>query len=136
MKLRNVPTRLAAGAFILHSGMEKRDAGAEEAAGAHGMAAGALPAVRDMDPQTFMKNLSLGEMAVGGALLAPFVPRAVAGAALTGFSAGLVALYARTPGMRRPGSVWPTPEGIGLSKDIWLLGIGLGLLVDGLTRDD
>jgi hypothetical protein len=42
-----------------------------------------------------------------------------------------MALYARTPGMRKPGSVWPTPPGIGLSKDIWMVGIGLGLMLDG-----
>jgi hypothetical protein len=34
--------------------------------------------------------------------------------------------------MHEPGSIWPTPQGIAISKDAWMLGIGLGLIVDGL----
>ena len=65
------------------------------------------------------------------------VPAAVAGAALVGFSAGLLGLYVRTPGMRR-GRFDPrsTPEGLTVSKDIWMLGTGLSLLIDGLSKDD
>jgi hypothetical protein len=44
-----------------------------------------------------------------------------------------VGLYLRTPGLHKPGSVWPTEDGVGLSKDVWLLGIGAGLVADGLT---
>lgn len=133
MKLRNIPTRLATGAYVLHSGMDKWNAGPEVAAGIHGFAAGAYPQVRDMPATTFLRTLSVGELAVGAALLSPFVSPLTAGAALTGFSAGLVGLYLRTPGMRRPGSVWPTEAGQGLSKDVFLLGVGLGLVLDGLT---
>ncbi len=50
---------------------------------------------------------------------------------LTAFSGGLVTMYWRTPALRQPGSVWPTPAGIGVSKDVWMLGIGLGLLAGG-----
>jgi hypothetical protein len=32
--------------------------------------------------------------------------------------------------MRQPGSLKPTPDGIGLAKDVWLLGAGLTLLLD------
>ena len=32
--------------------------------------------------------------------------------------------------MRQPGSLRPTPDGIGLAKDVWLLGAGLTLLLD------
>jgi hypothetical protein len=60
------------------------------------------------------------------------VPPAVAGAALTGFSGALVTMYLRTDGLHKPGSVWPTAQGVGVSKDVWMLGIGLGLLADGL----
>ena len=49
---------------------------------------------------------------------------------LAGFSAGLVQLYLKTPGMRQPGSLKPTPDGIALAKDVWLLGAGLTLLLD------
>jgi hypothetical protein len=71
-------------------------------------------------------------MVVGAALLAPFVPPVVAGAALTGFSGALVTMYLRTDSLHQPGSIWPTPQGIGVSKDVWMLGIGLSLLADGL----
>jgi len=50
------------------------------------------------------------------------VPGKVAGAGLTAFAAGLLGLYLRTPGMR------PTQQGTAIAKDVWLLGIGLGLL--------
>ena len=64
----------------------------------------------------------------------PVVSPTVAGAALTGFSGGLMGLYWNTPGLRKPGTPWPTPDGLGVSKDVWMLGIGVGLLLDGLTR--
>ena len=35
--------------------------------------------------------------------------------------------------MRREGSLRPTQSGVPLAKDAWLVGIGLGLLADGLT---
>ncbi|MCW2848695.1 MAG: hypothetical protein JWR90_2669 [Marmoricola sp.] len=134
MKLRNVPTRLATGAFILHSGIEKWSGSPEQAAGVHGMAAGAFPVLKGLKPTEFLKALSIGEVAVGTALLAPVVPPAVAGAALTGFSGALVTMYLRTDALHKPGSIWPTQAGTGVSKDVWMLGIGVGLLVDALTR--
>jgi hypothetical protein len=56
----------------------------------------------------------------------------VAGAGLVGFSAGLLRLYWATPGAHEPGSPRPTPQGIGLAKDLWLLGAGLTLILDDL----
>ncbi|HEY5821293.1 MAG TPA: DoxX family membrane protein [Propionibacteriaceae bacterium] len=128
---RNLPERLATGAFVLHSGLQKWNGDAETAAGIHGMAAGAYPFLKDIKPTTFLKLLSAGEIATGLALLVPIVPRALAGAALTGFSGGLVGMYLRTPALHEPGSVWPTPAGLGISKDVWMLGIGTGLFLDG-----
>jgi hypothetical protein len=32
--------------------------------------------------------------------------------------------------MHKPGSIWPSAQGTGISKDVWMLGIGLGLIVD------
>jgi uncharacterized membrane protein YphA (DoxX/SURF4 family) len=132
MKLHNAPTRLATGAFILHAGIEKWKGSAETATGVHGMASGTFPVVKGMEPSTFLRTLSVGEIAVGATLLAPFVSSTVAGAALTGFSGALLTLYLKTPGLRKPGSVWPSPQGIGVSKDVWMLGIGVGLLAEGL----
>lgn len=134
MRLHNLPTRAATGAFILHSGLEKRNGTEEVAAGVHGMASGAYPFLAKVQPSTFLKALSAGEIAVGAALLAPVVPPAVAGAALTGFSGALLGLYWKTPGLRKEGSVWPSQGGTAIAKDVWMLGIGLGLLAEGLRR--
>ena len=139
MNLRSVvthfPQRLATGAYILHSGIEKWGGGPEQAGYVHGAAAGAFPFLKDVPPATFLKALSVGEMATGALLLLPFVPNRVAGAALTGFSGALVTLYLRTPEMRKPGSIWPSQGGIGVSKDVWMLGIGTGLVVESLVSD-
>jgi uncharacterized membrane protein YphA (DoxX/SURF4 family) len=137
MRLRNMPTRLATGAYILHTGWGKWHGNEEQAAGVHDMASGAFPIFGGMKAADFLKVLSVGEMAVGAALLAPVVPPVVAGAALTGFSGALVTMYLRTDGMHKAGSIWPTPQGTAISKDVWMLGIGLGLVVDGLrSRTD
>jgi hypothetical protein len=100
----------------------------------HGTAAAAFPFLKGLPPERFLKLLSAGEIAVGAALLAPIVPAALAGAALTAFSGSLLTMYWRTPSMRKPGSVWPTPQGMPVSKDVWMLGIGLGLLIDAVVE--
>jgi hypothetical protein len=134
MKVSHIPLRLATGAFILNSGLSKQGLEGQAAEGIHGMAVGAIPALKRIPPERFAKILSNSEMALGIALLVPFVPSALAGAALTGFSAGLVRLYLKTPGMRQPGSIKPTQQGIGMAKDVWLLGAGLTLLLDGMLK--
>jgi uncharacterized membrane protein YphA (DoxX/SURF4 family) len=133
MKLRQLPTRAATGAYILHTGMEKWNGGFEQANALHQTASNTYPVFKSMKPSTFLKLLSVGEMATGLVLLTPFVPSAVAGAALTGFSGALVTMYMRTPALHKPGSIWPTTQGIAVSKDVWMLGIGVGLIVDDLT---
>jgi hypothetical protein len=131
---RDLPGRVATGAFILHAGIDKWNGPAAQAEGVHAMAAGAFPFLKSIPPERFLKGLAAGEVLTGALLLSPFVSNAVAGAALTGFSGSLLTLYARTPALRKPGSVWPTPAGIAVSKDIWMLGIGLGLLADAAKR--
>jgi hypothetical protein len=134
MKLAHLPLRVATGAYILNSGMSKQGLEGQAAEGLHGMASDAIPPVKRIQPEQFAKILSTGEIALGAALLIPFLPSALVGAALAGFSAGLVQLYLKTPGMRQPGSLKPTQEGIGLAKDVWLVGAGLTLLLDGLPK--
>ena len=129
--LSEIAPRISAGAFILNSGLGKRGADAQAAAGMHGFASGTYPILKNLDPQQFAKALATTEIAIGGLLLAPFVPTAVAGAALTAFSGGLLGLYLKTPGMRKPGSLAPTESGLAIAKDVWLLGIGIGLLTRG-----
>jgi hypothetical protein len=134
VKLADLAPRLATGAFILNSGLSKRNLEPEHAAGLHGMASGAYPFLGKMDPQQFAKLLSAGEITLGVALLTPVVPTALAGAGLAAFAGGLVGLYLRTPGMRKEGSVAPTQPGTALAKDVWMLGIGLGFVVDALAN--
>src|SRR5690625_3570486 len=112
MKLSHVPLRLATGAFILNSGLSKRELPIEAAEGLQGAAAHAIPQVKNMEPKDFGRTLSTGEIALGVALLTPFVPSALAGAALTAFSGGLIAMYLNTPGMTEEGSRFkPSQQG-------------------------
>jgi uncharacterized membrane protein YphA (DoxX/SURF4 family) len=133
IKARDLPGRIAAGAFILHTGLEKWNGDEARAKGVHAMASASYPILKDIPPEKFLRLLAAGEIAVGTALLTPFVPPALAGAALTGFSGALLGMYAKTPGMRKPGSIWPSQQGTAVSKDVWMLGIGLGLTIDGLS---
>ena len=131
--LSEIAPRISAGAFILNSGLGKRGAGPEAAAGMQGFAAGTYPFLKSVPPQQFVKGLATAEIALGALLLTPFVPTAVAGAALTAFSGGLLGLYLKTPGMRKPGSLAPTEQGLPIAKDVWLLGIGIGLFTHGVV---
>lgn len=131
-KLWQLPLRLAAGSFVLNSGLSKWDVDEAHAKQLHGFATGTYPFLAEVDPQTFAKALAASEIAIGIAVLVPIVPTALAGAGLTAFSGGLAGLYLRTPGMRQEGSLRPTEQGIPLAKDVWLLAMGLALVIDGL----
>ena len=133
VKPRQLPSRIAAGAFILNSGIGKLSADEATAARLHGFATGAYPFLGKIKPKDFARILAVSEVALGSALLIPFVPDVLAGAGLTAFSGGLLGLYARTPGMRKENSPFPTQQGIPLAKDAWMMGIGLGLVIDDLT---
>jgi hypothetical protein len=136
MKLRRLPLRVATGVYILNSGISKWNADEATASQLHGFAATAYPQVKQIRPEQFARVLAVSEIAVGAALLTPFIPPALAGAALTAFSSGLVGLYLRIPGMRQEGSLRPTQDGIPIAKDAWLVGIGLSLVLDGLSERD
>ena len=130
MRLRDIPTRASTGAYILHSGLEKWQGTEEQAKGVHAMASGAYPFLAKIPPATFLKALAAAEIGTGTALLLPVVPNKLAGAALSAFAGSLLGMYLRTPSLHEPGSVWPTRAGIGVSKDVWMLGIGLSLVAD------
>ena len=131
-KLWHVPLRLVTGAFILNSGLSKRDIDLETAKHLQEFASTAYPQLANMPADRFATALSTAEIAVGSALLLPVVPPAVAGAALTAFSGGLLGLYWRTPHLHREGDPRPTPEGTPLAKDSWMFAIGLALLTEAL----
>ena len=136
VKLRHLPQRVVTGAFILNSGISKLSADEETARQLHGFASGTYPFLAKLKPEDFVKLLAGTEITLGAALLLPIVPTALAGAGLAVFSGGLLGLYARTPGMRREGTPFPTEQGTALAKDVWMGGIGLGLVIDELTDSD
>ena len=130
VKLRRAPLRLATGAYILNTGVTKLNVDDETAKSLHGMASGTYPVLSKLDPKVFARALAVGEIAIGATLLLPIVPPFIAGVALVGYSGALLNMYRQTPGMHHEGSLRPTPQGTPISKDVWMLGIGLGLMTD------
>jgi len=128
-KLRRAPVRLATGAYIVNSGINKLSADEGTAAFLHAAATGAFPVLKRVEPQLFAKVLAVGEITVGAALLLPVVPAGLAGLALIGFGGALTAMYVRNPAWHDR-HLRPTAEGAGPAKDLWLVGAGVGLLVD------
>lgn len=134
MKLRHLPLRLGAGAYILNSGLDKLGADEDTAKGLHGTAAGAYPFLADVDPKTFTKALAATEVGLGTALLVPVFPRVAVATGFTAFSAALVGMYFRTPALHRgEGDPRPNPNGIGVAKDVVMLGAAASYLIDTLT---
>ena len=115
VKAHHLPQRVATGAFILNSGIGKLHADEETAAQLHGFAVGAYPVLARFKSADFVRLLAVSEITLGAALLLPVVPAAVAGAGLAAFSGGLLGLYARTPGMRKESSPFPTQQGTPLA---------------------
>jgi hypothetical protein len=136
LKKRHIPARLATGAFILNSGIEKARADEQTAQMLHGMAAGTYPFLGKVKATDFLKGLSATEIALGTALLLPVVPTLVAGVGLGAFSAGLLGLYLATPGMRQEGSLKPTQQGTAIAKDVWMLGIAAGFVLDEVLAEE
>lgn len=133
VKARHLPPRMVTGAFILNAGLGKWNADEERAARLHGFAAGTYPFLSKLKAKDFARLLAAAEITLGSALLLPFVPSIVAGAGLAAFSGGLLGMYAKTPGMRKPGTPFPSDQGTALAKDMWMMGIALGLIVDELA---
>lgn len=128
MSLSNAILRGVAGAFVLNSGLSKRDLPTEAAQGLQGFAATGVPQVAKLTPDTFGKFVAYSEIGIGAALLTPMVSPRVAGAALGAFSAGLLAMYFRNPAMTEADGIRPTQEGMSLSKDAFMAAIA-GALV-------
>ena len=139
MSLSTAVLRAVPGAFILNSGIGKLGMPAEMAEALQGMAAKGVPPLGDLTPEQFGKFLSYGEIAVGAALLLPFVPRKVAGLGLAAFSGSMMSMYLRTPGMTESDGVRPTQDGTAIAKDTWMLAIAGALLLnqsDSAKSDD
>lgn len=117
----------------MNTGITKRSLDVDGATGLRDQAANAFPFLKKMDPVRFGKALSTFEIALGTALLAPMVPTRVAAAGLSGFSAALMAVYLKTPGFTRDDGIRPAPAGMGIARDVFMLGSGLGLMVEELA---
>ncbi len=135
MRLSHLPLRVTTGAFILNAGLSKRCLTDEAAEGLQSMPEAGASHVGRVPAATFAKVLSAAEIGVGAVLLAPFVPPAVAGAALTAFSGALLKMWWNTPGMHEEGTPRPTQRGTAVAKDVWMLGSGLALMLDGIADD-
>ncbi|MCH8560131.1 MULTISPECIES: hypothetical protein [unclassified Nesterenkonia] len=131
MNMSTIALRTVPGAFILNAGIGKLGLDADSAAGMQGMAATGVPAVKQLSPEQFGKALAWGEIALGGALLAPFVSNRVAGLALGTFTAGMLSMYFRNDGMTQSDGVRPTQDGTPLAKDAWLAAIAIALVDSG-----
>lgn len=127
--LRAVP-----GAFILNSGLGKLGAPPEAAAGMQAMAASGIPQLGELEPTQFAKLLAYGEIALGSALLLPFIPNKLAGLGLGAFSGGLMSMYLRNESMTEEDGIRPSQDGIALAKDSWLAAIAVALLLSGKKR--
>ncbi|MBO3142080.1 hypothetical protein [Dermatophilus congolensis] len=131
MSLVLAPARLAAGLFILNSGLGKRNLPTDAYENLRDMGANGVPQLKDVPADTFGKALSYGETALGAALILPVVPNWAAGLALGAFSGGLLNMYRNTPGLTVDG-IRPTQEGTAIAKDVFLTGIAGSLLLDSL----
>lgn len=130
MGFRNAVLRAVPGAFILNSGIGKLGLPPEGAAGLQEAASKGIPQLAAIPAEQFGKMLAYGEIAVGAALLIPFVPTRLAGAALATFAAGLLTMYVRTPELTEKDGIRPSRAGVPIAKDSWLLAIGMALAVD------
>lgn len=133
VKVRHLPARITVGMFTLSSGVGRLSTDEETAIRLHRLAVRAYPFLGKLSPRGLVRVLAASEVALGSMLLLPIVPSAVAGAGLAAFSGGLLGLYARTPDVREKGSAFTSQEGITPAADLWMIGIGLGLIIDDLT---
>jgi uncharacterized membrane protein YphA (DoxX/SURF4 family) len=132
-KLRRAPGRIATGAIILQSGLGKLKGDEATAKAIHGMAAGAYPQLGKIEPKLFLKGVGVSEVALGAALLTPLAPAGLVGLGLVAFSGSLLGMWWRLPGMHD--GLTPTQQGLGIAKDVWMLGIGAGLVIDAVTAE-
>lgn len=131
MSIVQFPARLAAGAFILNAGLGKLNLPEEGAKQLQEMGSAGVPLLKDLTPEQFKTLITTTEIGIGTALLLPFIPGWMAGAALGAFSGGLLTMYHKTPGMTIDG-IRPTQEGTAVAKDVFMAGIAGTLILDSL----
>ncbi|MEX5275931.1 hypothetical protein [Kocuria sp. CPCC 205261] len=129
MRISNAILRGVPGAFLLQSGYGKLGMDSESAEGLKQFASTGVPQFADWDSQTFTKFIAGTELALGTALLTPFVSKRLAGAGLLAFSAGLLSMYFRNSDMTQEDGIRPSEQGLTLSKDAFLAAIGAALVL-------
>lgn len=129
MRISNAILRGVPGTFLLQSGYGKLGMDAESAEGLKQFASTGVPQFADWDSQTFTKFIAGTELALGTALLTPFVSKRLAGAGLLAFSAGLLSMYFRNSDMTQEDGIRPSEQGLTLSKDAFLAAIGAALVL-------
>ncbi|MDT0119738.1 hypothetical protein KocCE7_01955 [Kocuria marina subsp. indica] len=129
MRISNAILRGVPGAFLLQSGYGKLGMDAASAEGLKQFASTGVPQFADWDSQTFTKFIAGTELALGTALLTPFVSKRLAGAGLLAFSAGLLSMYFRNSDMTQEDGIRPSEQGLTLSKDAFLAAIGAALVL-------
>lgn len=126
--LSSICLRAIPGAYIASSGIEKLSLDEQSAGFLKSMAAKGFPIVNQLDDATFGKALAASEIAVGGALLAPFVNNKLAGLALGAFAGGMLTMYFKTPEFTQEDGIRPSQEGIAVSHNVFLASIAGALI--------
>ena len=133
VKAGHLPQRIAAGAFILNSGIGKLSADEETAAQLHGFAAGAYPFLAKLKPGT---SSGSWRRARSRSARRCCCPSSRPPSRARGWRRSPAACSACTPGRpacaRKAAPSRPSRESP-LAKDAWMMGIGLGLVIDDLT---
>lgn len=131
MRLSNAILRGVSGAYLIQSGLGKKDLPEEAYGHLKGMAASGIPQFGEWDDKTFGQFLWLSEIGIGAVMVTPFVNKRLAGAALLAFSAGMLSMYFRNDELTQADGIRPSQEGTPLSKDVWLAAIGASLIAQG-----
>lgn len=133
--LSSAALRLIPAALIFNSAIGKLGMNAEASAGLQQFAATGIKAMEKLPSDKFAKIIGSSEIAVGSALVAPFVPNRLAGAALIAFGGGLLTLYFNNEANTLEDGIRPSDAGLPLAKDSWLVAIGLGLLLSDTGKE-
>lgn len=131
MSLGSMVLRGVTGAWILNSAYGKLGMGEDGVKHLQGMAEVGIPDLGKLSPSAFKKFIIGGEVAVGSALLLPFVPNRLAGAALSAFSGGMLSMYFRNPEWTQQDGIRWSQEGTPFAKDMWLGAIAADLMLSG-----
>ena len=134
--IASIAMRAIPGAYILNSGIGKVGMDEGTAEYLYNEAVKGLPFLESLDPKTFGKLLTAGEIGLGWALPLPFVPNKLAGLGLAAFSGGMMSMYFRDPANTLEDGIRPSQQGGALAKDSWMLAIALGLIFAKSSRSD